>query len=103
MIVDLPNQILRQNCRRPTQELIIPAMHQVYAIKAPEPLDKPEWLKDVEDVANQYPHVWARNKLQCGQIKDEVMVVGPNPQPLLQYKYLKESEPSVKETVRALQ
>lgn len=36
-------------------------------------------------------------------IQDEVMVDGLDPRPLWQYKYPKEAEPSVKETMKALQ
>lgn len=100
VVVDLANQALL-HC--PQSDVpIIPASHRVMAVKAPELLVHPQWEPRVKRVTEQFPQVWARNKLDCGQIDAVVAVKGPDPPPQPQPRYPSEAEDGLWDTVKTL-
>ncbi|XP_072718425.1 protein NYNRIN-like [Ciconia boyciana] len=72
------------------------------SVKAPELLVHPEWEPRVKRVTEQFPQVWARSKLDCGQIDAVVAVKGPDPPPQPQPQYPAEAEDSLWDTVKTL-
>uniref|UniRef100_A0A8C9NP14 Uncharacterized protein n=1 Tax=Serinus canaria TaxID=9135 RepID=A0A8C9NP14_SERCA len=100
VVVDLANQAL---LRCPQIDLpVIPASHRVMSVKAPEILVHPEWEPRVKRVTEQFPQVWARSKLDCGQTDAAVSIKGPDPPPQLQPWYPAEAEDSLWDTVKTL-
>ncbi|PKU48676.1 protein nynrin-like [Limosa lapponica baueri] len=100
VVVDLANQALL-HC--PQSDVpIIPASHRVMSVKAPELLVHPEWEPRVKRVTEQFPQVWARTKLDCGQIDVAVAVKGPDPPPQPQPHYPAEAEDGLWDTVKTL-
>ncbi|XP_068799027.1 protein NYNRIN-like [Struthio camelus] len=100
VVVDLANQKLLHCPQGDVQ--IIPASHRVMSVKAPELLVHPEWEPRVKRVTEQFPQVWARSKLDCGQIDAVVVIKGPDPPPQQQYRYPAEAEDSLWDTVKTL-
>ncbi|KAJ7403867.1 hypothetical protein WISP_148925 [Willisornis vidua] len=100
VVVDLANQALL-HCPQIDMP-VIPARHRVMSVKAPELLVHPEWEPRVKRVTEQFPQVWARSKLDCGQIDAAVVVKGLDPPPQLQPWYPAEAEDSLWDTVNTL-
>lgn len=100
VVVDLANQALL-HCPQ-IDFPVIPASHRVMSVKAPEILVHPEWEPRVKRVTEQFPQVWAKSKLDCGQIDAAVSVKGPDPPPQLQPWYPAEAEDSLWDTVQTL-
>lgn len=100
VVVDLANQALL-HCPQ-CDVAVIPASHRVMALEAPELLVHPEWEPRVKRVTEQFPQVWARSKLDCGQIDAVVAVKGPDPPPQLQPWYPAEAEDSLWATAKTL-
>lgn len=100
VVVDLANQTLL--CCPQSDVPIIPASHRVMSIKAPELLIHPEWEPRVRRVTEQFPQVWARNKLDCGRIDAVVVIKGPDPPPQQQPQYPIEAEEGLWDTVKTL-
>jgi len=100
VVVDLANQALL-HCPQ-SDAPIIPASHRVMSVKAPELLLHPEWEPRVKQVTERFPQVWARSKLDCGQIDAVVTVKGPDPPPQLQPRYPAEAEVGLWDTVKTL-
>lgn len=100
VVVDLANQAL---LRCPQSDApVIPASHRVMSVKAPELLVLPEWEPRVKRVTEQFPQVWARSKLDCGQIDAVVAVKGPDPPPQPQPRYPAEADDGLWDTVKLL-
>lgn len=55
------------------------------------------------DIVKNHWTAFARNKLQCGKMKDEVMVHGLDPKPQRQYQYPQDVEEGLRETIEALE
>lgn len=100
VVVDLANRVLL-HCPQ-SDALVIPASHRVMSMKAPELLVHPEWEPGVKRVTEQFPQVWARSKLDCGQIDAVVAVKGPDPPPQPQPRYPAEAEAGLWDTVKTL-
>lgn len=100
VVVDLANQKLL-HCPQ-SDAPVIPASHRVMSVKAPELLIHPEWEPRVKRVTEQFPQVWAKNKLDCGQIDTVVVVKGPDPPPQQQPQYPAEAEEGLWDTVKTL-
>ncbi|GAB0187988.1 protein NYNRIN-like [Grus japonensis] len=100
VVVDLANQVLL-HCPQ-SDAPVIPASHRVMSVKAPELLVHPEWEPRVKRVTEQFPQVWARSKLDCGQIDTVVAVKGPDPPPQPQPQYPAEAEDGLWDTVKTL-
>lgn len=81
---------------------IIPASHLCVAIKAAKELKLPEWKDYIKNIAFSIPEVWAKNKLECGRIETLVWIEGSDPRPERQYKFPREAEESIQETMCAL-
>lgn len=100
VVVDLANQALL-HCPQ-SEVAVIPASHRVMSVKAPELLVHPEWEPRVKRVTERFPQVWARSKLDCGQIDAIVAIKGPDPPPQPQPQYPAEAEDGLWDTVRTL-
>ncbi|XP_071609306.1 protein NYNRIN-like [Heliangelus exortis] len=100
VVVDLANRSLL-HCPQSAVP-VIPASHRVMSVKAPELLVHPEWEPRVKWVTERFRQVWARSKLDCGQIDALVTVKGPDPPPQPQPQYPAEAEDGLWHTVKAL-
>lgn len=101
IIIDLPNRVLRR-MDLVERSYTIPARHSCAAVKAAAESVFPDWCSNVKTVALSISQVWVRNKLKCVKIDAVIWIEGSDPKPHRQYKFPKEAENSIQDTVDSL-
>lgn len=101
IIIDIPNRCLwsRGGDLIPYQ---ISNTCRINAIKFPGEIKLPNWEKDIQCITQRWINVFSTHKLQCGKIKEVIMVTGPDPKPQRQYQYPLQAQASLHQTIKTL-